>query len=57
MEIEFTATLSGASAITISNEGDSKVRLEVPASDVLKVIKLLSVVGQAFKVRIAPDAT
>lgn len=53
-KIEFTATLPDIlSAINIAGvDGNSRIKLDIPASDVEAVVKLIGLKGQAFKVTI-----
>jgi hypothetical protein len=42
-EIQFVATLARTSAVTIAGEdGDAKVRMEVPASELAEIMKLVA---------------
>lgn len=55
MIIEFIATLSNSqNAITISDEGDTRVRFDIPASELANAVKLVLLKGKAFKVKIEP---
>lgn len=53
-KIEFTATLPDIlSAINIAGvDGNSRIKLDIPASDVEEVMKLIYLKGQVFKVSI-----
>ena len=53
-KIEFTATLPDIlSAINIAGvDGNSRIKLDIPASDVEAVVKLIELKGQCFKVTI-----
>ena len=51
MEIEFIATLSNSqNAITISDAGDTRVRFDIPSSELANAVKLVLLKGKAFKV-------
>ena len=51
MEIEFIATLSNSqNAITISDGGDTRVRFDIPSSELANAVKLVLLKGKAFKV-------
>ena len=54
MKIQFTATLPDIlSAINIAGvDGNSRIKLDIPASDVEAVVKLIELKGQVFKVTI-----
>ena len=54
MKIQFTATLPDIlSAINIAGvDGNSRIKLDIPASDVEAVVKLIKLKGQCFKVTI-----
>ena len=53
-KIEFVASLPDIlSAINIAGQdGNSRIKLDIPASDVEAVVKLIGLKGQAFKVTI-----
>lgn len=52
MKIEFTASLPDIlSAISVAGQdGNSRIKLDIPASDIEQVIKLQKMTGKAFKV-------
>lgn len=54
MKIEFTAILPDIlSAINIAGQdGNSRIKLDIPASDIEAVVKLIELRGQSFKVTI-----
>ena len=53
MKIEFIASLPDIqSAINISGEGHTRVKFDIPESEIAEAIKLVTLKGQAFKVRI-----
>lgn len=53
MEIKFIASLSDIqSAITISGEGATRVRFDIPESEIANAVKLILLKGQAFEVNI-----
>ena len=55
MKIEFVASLPDIqSAITISGEGATRVRFEIPESEIANAVKLVMLKGKAFKVTIVP---
>ena len=55
MLIEFIATLPDTStAISISGDGSSRVKLEIPDSELPNAVKLVLLKGKAFKVSIMP---
>jgi len=49
-EITFIAALNSTTAIKIDGEGQCKVTLEVPTSEIAEVMKLVLYVGKAFRV-------
>jgi len=51
-KIEFTASLPDIlSAINIAGvDGNIRIKLDIPASDMLQVVQLQTMVGKAFKV-------
>ncbi len=55
-EVKFTAVLSRTSAVTIGGEdGDSKIRLEAPASELAEIVKLAAYGRNiALEVRVRP---
>jgi len=56
-KIVFTASLPDIlSAINIAGQdGNSRIKLDIPASDVAAVIRLIELKGQSFKVTIEQD--
>ena len=55
MELSFIASLADiASAITISGEGATRVKFDIPESELSNAVKLVLLKGQAFKVSIEP---
>ena len=53
MNIEFIASLPDiATAIAISGDGATRVKFDIPESDIANAVKLVLLKGQAFKVRI-----
>lgn len=53
MEIEFIASLPDIlTAITISGEGATRVKFDIPESEIANAVKLVMLKGQAFKVNI-----
>lgn len=56
-KIEFIASLPPLmSAINMNGEDrSSRVKLDIPGSEISKVVRLLSYTGQTFKVTIEPD--
>ena len=55
MEIKFKAILSGSSAITISDDGSTKLKLEVPASELPEVMKLVTFTNKCFDVEVREE--
>lgn len=55
-KIIFTASLPDIlSAINIAGvDGNIRIKLDIPASDMLQVVQLQAMVGKAFKVTIEP---
>ena len=53
-KIIFTASFPPLqSAITIDGQGDgARIKLDIPASDMLQVVQLQTMVGKAFKVTV-----
>jgi len=53
-KIEFIASLPDIlSAINIAGQdGNSRIKLDIPASEIEAILKLISMKGQAFKVTI-----
>jgi len=56
-KIEFIASLPDIlSAINIAGvDGNSRIKLDIPASEIEAVMRLVSMKGQAFKVTIEED--
>jgi len=55
MQIEFIATLPDSStAISISGDGASRVKLDIPDSELANAVKLVLLKGKAFRVKIEP---
>jgi hypothetical protein len=56
-KIEFIASLPDIlSAINIAGQdGNSRIKLDIPASEIESIIKLIAMKGQAFKVTIEED--
>lgn len=53
MKIEFMASLSDvATAIAISGDGSTRVKFDIPESDIANAVKLVILKGKAFRVRI-----
>ena len=53
MKIEFIASLPDVStAIAISGDGSTRVKLDIPESELAEAVKLVMLKGQAFKVKI-----
>lgn len=53
MEIEFIASLPDIqSAINIGGDGSTRIKLDIPESELSQAIKLVLMKGQAFKVKI-----
>ena len=53
MEIEFIASLPDIlTAITISGEGATRVKFDIPESEIANAVKLVLLKGKTFKVRI-----
>ncbi len=53
--IEFIATLADVqSAISISSEGATRVKFDIPESELANAVKLLLLKGKAFRVSIEP---
>lgn len=51
----FRAILAGNNAIKIDNEGSAKVTLEVPASEIAEVLKLVMYSNRLMTVRISEN--
>ena len=56
-KIEFIASLPDIlSAINIAGQdGNSRIKLDIPASEIEAILKLISMKGQAFKVTIEEE--
>jgi len=53
VKLEFIASLADiASAITISGEGATRVKFDIPESEIANAVKLVMLKGQAFRVNI-----
>ena len=53
MKIEFIASLPDIqSAITIGGDGATRVRLDIPETELANAVRLVLLKGQAFKVTI-----
>jgi len=53
MKIEFIASLPDiATAISISGDGATRVKFDIPESELANAVKLVMLKGQAFKVSI-----
>ena len=53
MEIEFIASLPDIqSAINIGGDGSTRVKLDIPESELAEAMKLVLFKGQAFRVKI-----
>lgn len=53
MEIEFIASLPDIqSAISIGGDGATRVKLDIPESELAEAVKLVMLKGQAFRVKI-----
>jgi len=53
MKIEFIASLPDIqSAISIGGDGATRVKLDIPESELSEAVKLVMLKGQAFKVKI-----
>ncbi len=53
MKLEFIASLPDIlTAITISGEGATRVKFDIPESEIANAVKLVMLKGQAFRVRI-----
>ena len=53
--IKFIASLPDIqSAIAISGDGSTRVRLDIPESEIAEAVKLVLLKGQAFEVSIKP---
>ena len=56
MRIEFMASFPDIqSAITISSDGATRVKLDIPESDIANAVKLVLLKDKAFKVTIEAD--
>ena len=58
MEIKFTASLPPIqSAINLDGNGDgARIKLDIPRSDILEVLKLQALAGESFKVTIGVNS-
>jgi hypothetical protein len=55
MNIEFIASLPDIqTAISISGDGSTRVRFDIPESELANAVKLVMLKGKAFKVSIEP---
>ena len=56
-KIEFIASIAPLlSAIQLDGlDGNSRIKLDIPASEIEAILKLISMKGQAFKVTIEED--
>ncbi len=55
MKIQFMASLACLqSAITIGNDGATRVRLDIPESEIAEAVKLVLLKGKAFRVTLEP---
>ena len=53
MEITFIASLPDIqSAISIGGDGATRVKFDIPESDLAEAVKLVMLKGQAFKIKI-----
>ena len=53
MKLEFIASLPDIlTAITISGEGATRVKFDIPESEIANAVKLVMLKGQAFRVSI-----
>jgi len=53
VKLEFIASLPDIqSAITISGEGATRIKFDIPESEIANAVKLVLLKGQAFKVKI-----
>jgi len=56
MDISFIASLPDImTAITISGEGATRVKLDIPESEIANAVKLVLLKGQAFRVSITSE--
>lgn len=57
--LTFTAALAGTNTharwLSVGSEGDAKVTLELPASELAAAFRLASFVGQAFRVTVETE--
>jgi len=58
MEIKFTASLPPIqSAINLDGNGDgARIKLDIPRSDILEVLKLQALAGESFTVTIGVNS-
>jgi len=55
VDIQFIASLPDIqSAIAISGEGATRVKLDIPESEIANAVKLVTLKGKAFRVTIEP---
>ena len=55
MKIEFIASFPDIqSAISIGGDGATRIKLDIPESELAEAVKLVLLKGQAFKVEIEP---
>ncbi len=53
VQLEFIASLPDiSSAITISGEGATRVRFDIPESEIANAVKLVMLKGKAFRVKV-----
>lgn len=53
LKLEFIASLPDIqSAITIGGDGATRVKFDIPESEIANAVKLVMLKGQAFKVKI-----
>ena len=53
MKVEFIASLADVqSAIQIGGDGATRVKFDIPASELAEAVKLVLLKGQAFKIQI-----
>ena len=54
-KISFIAALNNSTAIKVDGEGECKITFQIPLSELENVIKLVSKVGQTFRVVIEDE--
>lgn len=55
MKVMFAATLPPIqTAVSVSGEGDSRVKLDIPATDLAEVVRLMGMAGKVLKVTVEP---